>query len=122
MSTTLDLKEDEFKDNSFDGCYSHMLYCMAFTNDEIQNLNNEVLRILNKGALNIYTVRNFTDGDYKRGTHWEDDLYEMNGYVVHYFSDEKIKNLLKGFKNLSIKYFDEGDFPRKLSLVINKKL
>ena len=46
----------------------------------------------------------------------------MNGYIVHYFSNEKIKNLLNGFKNLSIDHFDEGSFPRKLSLVINQKI
>ena len=46
----------------------------------------------------------------------------MNGYIVHYFSDEKIKKLVKGFKNLGIDHFDEGDFPRKLSLVINQKI
>ena len=46
----------------------------------------------------------------------------MNGYIVHYFSNEKIKKLLNGFKNLSIHHFDEGSFPRKLSLVINQKI
>ena len=38
-----------------------------------------------------------------------------------FFSNEKIKSLLNGFLNLSIENFDEGSFPRKLSLVINKK-
>ena len=36
-------------------------------------------------------------------------------------SENKIKNLLDGFTNISIENFDEGSFPRKLSLVINKK-
>ena len=111
-----------FKDNSFDGCYSHMLYCMAFSSSEIENLNSEVCRVLNKEAINIYTVRNHSDADYKNGIHRGEDLYEMNGYIVHYFSDKKIKKLLNGFKNLSIDYFNEGDFPRRLSLVINQKL
>ena len=48
-------------------------------------------------------------------------MYEMNGFIVHYFSEYKIKNLLDGFINISIENFDEGSFPRKLSLVINKK-
>ena len=111
-----------FTDNSFDGCYSHMLYCMAFRHSELENLNTEVCRVLNKDSLNIYTVRNHSDADYKKGTHRGEDLYEMNGYIVHYFSDEKIKKLVKGFKNISIDHFDEGSFPRKLSLVINQKI
>ena len=95
---------------------------MAFSSSEIENLNSEVCRVLNKEAINIYTVRNHSDADYKNGIHRGEDLYEMNGYIVHYFSDKKIKKLLNGFKNLSIDYFNEGDFPRRLSLVINQKL
>ena len=106
---THDLRQKlNFTDNSFDGCYSHMLYCMAFTNSELENLNNEICRVINKDSMNIYTVRNHTDADYKKGIHRGEDLYEMNGYIVHYFSDEKVKELLKGFNNLSIDYFDEG--------------
>ena len=120
---THDLRQKlNFKDDSFAGCYSHMLYCMAFTNSELVNLNNEICRVIHKDAMNIYTVRNHTDADYKKGIHRGEDLYEMNGYIVHYFSDEKVKELLKGFNNLSIDYFDEGSFPRKLSLVINQKI
>ena len=99
-----------------------MLYCMAFTYSELENLNTDVCRVLNKDSLNIYTVRNHSDADYKKGIHRGEDLYEMNGYIVHYFSDKKIKKLVKGFKNISIDYFDEGSFPRKLSLVINQKI
>ena len=117
-----DARKMNFTDNSFDGCYSHMLYCMAFTYSELENLNTDVCRVLNKDSLNIYTVRNHSDADYKKGTHRGEDLYEMNGYIVHYFSDEKIKKLVKGFKNLSIDHFNEGSFPRKLSLVINQKI
>ena len=95
---------------------------MALTNLELASLNSEVKRILKPGGLNIYTVRNHSDADYKKGTHRGEDLYEMNGYIVHYFSDKKIKKLVKGFKNISIDHFDEGSFPRKLSLVINQKI
>ena len=38
-----------------------------------------------------------------------------------YAKENKIKSLLNGFINISIENFDEGSFPRKLSLVINKK-
>ena len=35
-----------YKDNSIKGFYSHMLYCMALTNSNIEKLNNEILRVL----------------------------------------------------------------------------
>ena len=99
-----------------------MLYCMALTNQDLQNLNDEIRRVLSKNGINIYTVRNQTDGDFKKGNHRGEDLYEMNGFIVHYFSVEKIKSLLDGFSNISIEHFDEGSFPRKLTMVINRKI
>ena len=110
-----------FDNQSFEACYSHMLFCMALTNQNLKDLNQEILRVLKKDGLNIYTVRNHMDGDFKKGTHRGEDMYEMNGFIVHYFSENKIKSLLNGFTNISIENFDEGIFPRKLSLVINKK-
>tara|TARA_B100000508_G_scaffold110809_1_gene88992 strand:+ start:191 stop:844 length:654 start_codon:yes stop_codon:yes gene_type:complete len=106
---------------NFQACYSHMLFCMALTNQDLKDLNQEIFRVLKKDGFNIYTVRNHTDGDFKKGKHRGEDMYEMNGFIVHYFSENKIKSLLNGFTNISIENFDEGSFPRKLSLVINKK-
>ena len=111
-----------FKDNSIDACYSHMLYCMALSNDDLENLNNEICRILKPGGINIYTVRHTNDGDYKNGKHRGEDLYENDGFIVHFFSKEKVNQLSKGFKILNIEKFEEGRFPRKLFIVKNKKL
>ena len=110
-----------FDNQSFQACYSHMLFCMALTNQNLKDLNKEISRILKKDGINIYTVRNQTDGDFKKGVHRGEDMYEMNGFIVHYFSENKVKKLLDGFINLNIENFNEGNFPRKLFLVINKK-
>ncbi len=110
-----------FDNQSFEACYSHMLFCMALTNQNLKDLNKEISRILKKDGINIYTVRNQTDGDFKKGVHRGEDMYEMNGFIVHYFSENKVKKLLDGFINLNIENFNEGSFPRKLFLVINKK-
>ena len=114
-------KKLNFDNENFEACYSHMLFCMALSNQDLEDLNKEIWRILKKDGMNIYTVRNQTDGDFKKGIHRGEDMYEMNGFIVHYFSEKKIKELLDGFINVSIENFDEGKFPRKLSLVINKK-
>ena len=115
-------KKLPFEDNSVEACYSHMLYCMALTTSELENLNNEIYRVLKPNGINIYTVRHTKDGDYKNGIHRGEDLYEKDGFIVHFFSEKKIKSLLKGFKNISIDLFEEGSFPRKLFLVCNKKI
>ena len=111
-----------FENNSIDACYSHMLYCMAFTFDELIKLNNEIKRVLKPGGLNIYTARNTDDGDYKKGVHRGEDLYEIDGFIIHFFSEKTIQNLMSGYKNLAIEYFEEGSFPRKLFFVCNKKI
>ena len=100
-----------------------MLYCMAFTTNELFSLNSEIFRVLKRGGLNIYTVRNTTDGDYKNGIYRGEDLYESDGFVVHFFSEDKIRKLSEGFDILSIESFEEGAFPRKLfKLILKKKL
>ena len=114
-------KKLPFKNNSIQGIFSHMLYCMALKNLEVQNLNNEILRVLEKGGINVYTVRNFEDGDYKNGVHIEEESYQNDGFIINFFSKKKIKDLLVGFSNMKIDRFNEGDFPRKLFIVQNQK-
>ena len=110
-----------FEDNSIEACYSHMLYCMALTTSDLEKLNNEIQRILKPGGINIYTVRHTNDGDFQNGNHIGEDLYENDGFIVHYFSEEKVNSLLNGFKNISLEKFEEGTFPRKLFFVVNQK-
>ena len=114
-------KKLPFKDQNFDGCFSHMLYCMAFTTEELENLSEEIFRILKSGAINIYTVRNTEDGDYQKGIYRGEDLYEAGGFIVHFFSENKIEKLSKGFKIQSIDKLEEGKFPRKLFIVTLEK-
>ena len=114
-------KKLPFEDNSIEAFFSHMLYCMALTLNDLENLNNEIYRILKPNGINIYTVRHTNDGDYKKGIHRGEDLYENDGFIVHFFSKEKVNSLLNGFQNLKLENFEEGKFPRKLFFVCNKK-
>jgi len=123
ISTKLfDVREKlPFEDNSIEACYSHMLYCMALTTSDLEKLNNEILRILKPDGINIYTVRHTNDGDFQKGIYRGEDLYENDGFIVHYFSEKKINSLLNGFRNISLEKFEEGTFPRKLFFVVNEK-
>lgn len=114
-------KKLPLKDNSVEVCFSHMLYCMALSTEEIKNLNNEICRVLQPNGINIYTVRHIEDGDYKNGIHIGENLYENDGFIVHFFSEEKIKDLSEGFNIIEIEKFEEGKFPRKLFKVVLEK-
>ena len=114
-------KKLPFETNSIEACFSHMLYCMALTTTELKYLNSEICRILKPGRINVYTVRHTGDGDYKKGIHIGEDLYENNGFIVHFFSEEKVRKIADGFNVVNIENFEEGTFPRKLFRIILKK-
>jgi len=112
-----------FHDESFDCCYSHMLYSMALTTKELEFLSQEVRRILRPQGLNVYTVRNINDSHYRKGIHRGEDMYEVDGFIVHFFSRAKVKHLSNGYDILEIEEFQEGPLPRKLfAVTLRKKL
>ncbi len=110
-----------FGNKSFDACYSHMLYCMALTTRELESLAKEVRRVLKPRGLSIYTVRNTDDKDYGKGIHRGEDMYEVDRFIVHFFSMEKVKHLAQGYKILDVDEFQEGPLPRNLFLVTLRK-
>ena len=106
----------------FDGCFSHMLYCMALTTPELESLSDEVRRVLKLGGPNIYTVRHTGDAHYEQGIHRGEDMYEVGGFIVHFFSKKKVEHLANGYQILSIDEFEEGGLPRKLFRVALRKI
>ena len=110
-----------FPDESFDACYSHMLFCMALTDAELEFLAAEVRRVLKPAGLCIYTVRHTGDPHYETGIHRGDVMYEHDGFIVHFFSKEKVEHLAEGYELMSIDEFEEGELPRKLFRVTLRK-
>lgn len=110
-----------FADASFDACYSHMLLCMELSTSEIAFILRETHRILKPGGLAVYSVRSNLDKHFRAGTHLGEDIYEIGGFVVHFFTEEKIRRLSKGYEILKIDRMEEGSLPRDLFCVTMKK-
>lgn len=111
-----------FDDDFFEGCYSHMLYCMALTSSELEFLSKEIWRVLKVEGLNFYTVRNTMDANYRTGIHRGEDMWEIGkGFIVHFFSEEKIARLAKGYEIVDVEEFEEGELPKKLFAVTLRK-
>ncbi len=108
-------------DASVDACYSHMLFCMALTNDELEALSREILRVLRPGGLCVYTVRNTSDPDFGRGIGRGQALYENQGFIVHFFDRAKVERLARGFELVRVEEFEEGKLPRRLFRVVLRK-
>ena len=111
-----------FSDSVFDACYSHMLYCMDFTFAELSQLSAEVKRVLRPGGIQVYTVRTTEDPDFGTGTHRGEQIYEDEGFVLHFFDRGMVERLATGFRVLEVREFEEGALPRRLFVVIEEKV
>ena len=115
-----------FGDGSFDGCFSHMFFTMQLTEKELAFIFAEVLRVLRPGGLNIYSVRNVQDPHFGKGEHFGEDMWQNPlGFVVHFFSEDKVKRLAAGYEILWIKEFDDPSPPftkRLYEVVLQKPL
>lgn len=110
-----------FEGEVFDACYSHMLYCMALTTTELERLSEEVRRVLKPGGLSVYAVRHTGDEHYGKGIHRGEDMYEVGGFIVHFFTREKAEHLARGYEIVAVDEFEEGGLPRKLFRVTLRK-
>jgi SAM-dependent methyltransferase len=111
-----------FAGDSLDACYAHMLFCMALTTAELASLSDEIRRVLKPKGVCIYTVRHTGDSHYETGIHRGEDMYEVGGFIVHFFNREKVHSLADGFKVMDIAEFEEGGLPRKLFRVTLEKI
>ena len=110
-----------YPDQSFDCCYSHMLFCMALAVAELRFLTGEILRVPRPGGLCAYTARSTRDPDFGKGTHHGEGLYESGGFIVHFFSAATIDRLADGFEIVEVAQFEEGPLPRMLYRVTLRK-
>ena len=49
-------------------------------------------------------------------------MYEVGGFIVHFFSREKVEHLAKGYELISVDEFEEASLPRKLFRVTLRKI
>jgi SAM-dependent methyltransferase len=107
---------------SMDACYSHMLYCMDFTTAQLRALSAEVRRVLKPDGINVFTTRHTGDPHFGKGTNRGDGRFETGGYIVHFLGRDDIEGLDRSFSTIEIEEFEEGELPRKLLLVVQKKI
>ena len=110
------------EDSSVDAVFSHMLFNMALTTSELIELTAETLRVLRPGGYLVYTVRHVGDAHFGQGRSHGDGMWENGGFIVHFFDKEIVDRLAAGFSEPEIEAFEEGELPRKLWRVTQRKL
>lgn len=98
-----------------------MLLCMELSTEELTFLLGEVRRVLKTGGLVLYSVRNTFDKHFGAGVHKSEEMYDIGGFVVHFFSEEKVRSLSSGYEVREIRRIQEGNVPRELYAVALKK-
>ncbi len=106
-----------FLDNHFGAVYSHMFYNMGFTDNELKFLFSESRRVLkNKGTLS-FSVRHDKDITYKKGTKAAENIYDINGFQIRFFTKQDIKFFINdNFKIQNI--IEDYEEPANLYFVI----
>ena len=82
-----------FDNSHFDAVYSHMFFNMRFTDDQLKFLFVEVNRVLKNGGLNLFSVRSDSDAMYKKGTEVEENIFDINGFEIRFFTKSDLKNI-----------------------------
>jgi SAM-dependent methyltransferase len=110
LGTRLGLKVHDLRNflplpnESVDAVYSHMFFTMELKEAEMEKVLQECWRVLRPNGLNIYSVRAKKDPHFQKGKHRGEDMWENPlGLVVHFFDEDKIKRLAKGYKILYIR-------------------
>ncbi len=111
-----------FQDTHFGAVYSHMLLNMRFSHTELHSIFSEIRRVLKPNGLNYFSVRNHNDQFYGAGVEVEEDIYDINGFEVRFFSEKEILDLInrESFKMVWMK--EKYEEPATLYLVASMKL
>lgn len=115
LVTTLqhDLNEAlPFPDESFSAVYAHMLMCMEFDAVQVSAMLAEVRRVLAADGLFFFSVRTVQDAQCGMGRHIRETLYEIDGFVVRFFSREMVRACAGGGMAMeAMDHLQEGDAP-----------
>ena len=119
-----DVKKDPlpFPDGYFDAVYSHMLFNMRFSEDELHFIFSEIRRVLKHKGWNFFSVRNHNDKSYGKGVEIDKGIYDINGFQIRFFTKKEIRDLAAttgGFEIIWIK--EEFEESVTLYLVSSKK-
>jgi ubiquinone/menaquinone biosynthesis C-methylase UbiE len=83
----------QFEDNSFDVVYARL--SLHYFNDETtQKVFKEISRVLRVGGLLCFMCKEVNDPIYGEGTRIEQDMFERDGHVRHFFSEAYARKLL----------------------------
>lgn len=98
----------DLPDATVDACYSHMLFNMDFTDDQLIAVMRDIGRTVVPGGLIMLSVRIQSDSAFGKGENLHDDVWKNNGFAVRFYTEKAIASLTEGFEQISMQEFNEG--------------
>jgi SAM-dependent methyltransferase len=96
-------------DNEFDVIYAHL--SLHYLPDlETQHVFRELQRVLRPGGILAFLCKSIGDPLYGKGSTIEPDMFDLNGHVRHFFSEEYARGLMKGLFDIAELSLGEADF------------
>lgn len=83
----------EFNDGQFDAVYAR-LSLHYFTDEVTRHVFAELARVLKPGGKLCFMCKSTEDRLYGQGTELEQDMYDLEGHVRHFFSEPYARTLL----------------------------
>ncbi len=95
----LDMSEPfKFERNEFDAVYAR-LSLHYFTNEVTRRVFSEIKRVLKPNGQLFFICKSTDDPLYGKGNQIEADMFELDGHVRHFFSEEYARSLMSdGFR------------------------
>ncbi|MGI8419404.1 MAG: class I SAM-dependent methyltransferase, partial [Candidatus Levyibacteriota bacterium] len=115
---TIDIsKKMPFQNNEFDIIYSR-LSLHYFADKTTKNIFKELHRILKPSGFLCFICKSIKDPLYGKGKKVEEDMFEDNGHIRHFFSEEYAKECLTGlFKITKLESGEEQFYNRPSTFV-----
>lgn len=103
----LDMNEPmSLSDNEFDVVYAR-LSLHYFTDEVTRKIFSEIHRVLKPNGYLCFICKSTNDPLYGKGTEIEEDMFEHNGHIRHFFSEDYAKSLLEN--KFTIEKLESGD-------------
>ena len=83
-----------------------MFYNIRFTDEELRFLFKESNRVLKNNGLLYFSVRSDKDDLYNKGKKIDQNIYEINGFQIRFFTKAQIESFLVNY--FKIKNIEEG--------------
>ena len=111
----------KFADGYFDAVYSHMLFNMRFSENELHFAFSEIRRVLKPKGLNFFSVRNHDDKSYGKGVEVDKGIFDIDNFQIRFFTEKQIQGLVstEGFEILWIK--EEYEEPVTIYLLSSRR-